>query len=137
MSRFLRITLPLLTLLLLGPAPARADGSVDFDADVMPLLHDRPDLREALAEVTFPWLGSGGRISGKVSPGLAGRRVGPYLFRALRKGESVEVRFATYTRFYDERGQFLGETDGDSADFDLEHAVRLEEEVTAVAITPR
>lgn len=136
MSRFLRILFLLLTLL--GPAPALADGSVSFDEDVMPLLHDRPDLRAALAEVEFYQLGSGRRISGLMSPGLAGRRVGPYLFHALHWGRPVEVRIATHARFFDREGRLLGEDagEGEGWDLDLESAVALEEVVTAVGITP-
>lgn len=139
MSRFLRVFLCMLLLhatILPGPVPALADGSVSFHEDVAPLLRDRPDLLAALGEVEFPWLGAGRRISGKVSPGLAGRRVGPYVFPALWREQRVEVRFATYTRFYDENGKLLGEDEGEGSDLDLEKATKLVEEVTAVGITP-
>lgn len=139
MTRFLLKTLipAFLLFLLLGPSSAFADGSVRFEDDVLPLLHSRPDLQAALRDVEFPWFGVGRRISGRICPGLAGERTGPYVFRAVyRQTEEVEVRFSTYTRFYDNHGKLLGETDGDMLDFDLENATRLEEEVTAVAISP-
>ncbi len=133
-------------LLLLAPLHTQASGSVEFREHVAPLLHSRPDLRGALSEIEFSESGSATRISGKISPGLAGRRVGPYVFRAQERVisdagptvQDVEVRFASYVRFLDANGKVIaellgGEWKGDEA---LERATSLEEEIVAVAITP-
>jgi|GEM_PF-3093516 len=127
-------------LLLLAPLHTQASGSVEFYGDVAPLLANRADLRQALESVDFRFEGSATRISHRMSPGLAGRRVGPYVFRAIERksGGELEVRFASYVRFLDAQGKVIaellgGEWKGDDA---LERATSLEEEIVAVSITP-
>ncbi len=116
---------------------AFADGSVNYYEDVLPLLRSRPDIRAILAEVEFPRLGLGRRISGRMIPALAGQRVGPYRFLAVKGNEDIIVRFSTVVRFYNQYDNFLGEDDGEGGgcDLDLIDAVRLEEEVVSVSIS--
>lgn len=115
-------------------------GGVDFRSEISPLLQKRSDLRRALNGITFEATGSGQRLSGQVAPALAGKRVGPYLFRAYDRqdGAEVEVRFATYLKFYDARGNLLatilnGQWVGNE---DLSDAKTVKEEITAIAVTP-
>lgn len=136
-SRFLPLTT---LLLLLSPLHTQASGSVEFSSDVAPLLEYREDLKKALEDVEFNELGSATRIGYQISPGLAGRRVGPYLFRAIdrKSGEGLEVRFATYVRFFDANGALIAELLGGEwkGNDDLERAISLEEEIVAVSVTP-
>lgn len=122
------------------PLFAQANGSVSFEEEVAPLLKGRPDLKRALADFLFDQLGSGHRISHKICPALAGRRVGSYLFRARQKinGNEVEVRFASYLRFLDASGKLVAEVYGGewNGDENLERAVSLHEEIVAVGVNP-
>ncbi len=138
-----KTALGLLLLLLSGPLYTLASGSVEF-GELEPLFQNRPDLVRALELIEFYRVGSATRIGHKICPALAGERVGPYFFQAWEKsvapggGHEVEVRIATYVKFFDVHGQLVAEVQGDDwkGDENLERAVRLEEEIVAISIIP-
>jgi len=123
------------------PLLALAEGSVDYGTDVAPLLKVRPDLLKALGEIEFDQPGYGNRISHKVCPPLAGKRVGSYVFEARERksGRRIEVRFVSYLKFLDANGKTVAEVFGGewTGEESLERATSVAEEIVAVGITPR
>jgi len=138
-----KTALGFLLLVLFAPLQALAIGSVEF-AELAPLFKNRPDLVRALEHIEFHRVGFATRIGHKICPALAGERVGPYLFQAWENsvapggGKEVEVRIATYVKFFDAQERLVAEVQGDDwlGDENLELAVRLEEEIVAISITP-
>lgn len=107
-------------------------GSVEFAADVAPLLENRPALQRQIDGLEFPVLGTGRRIDFDACPALVGSRVGPYHFLAwdTRAEAWVEVTFLTQVEFFDAEGRLIGEGE------DLYAAVKLREEVLEVRFGP-
>ena len=115
-------------------APARADGSVSFVADVLPLIKARPNFEEFIRS-TFHITdtGWGVRIGNEVMPHLGGARMGPYEFQAVwhsRHGDvPVTLVVDTDIKFFDRKGREI-------RNGQLKNAANLKETFSAIEIEP-
>lgn len=68
---------------------ALAEGSFSFEADLMPILKQKPAIAKWLTgSLDFDDSGDALRIGDNVMPQFGGRRVGPYVILAKPKGAS-------------------------------------------------
>ena len=115
-------------------APAQADDSVSFTADVLPLIKARPAFEKFIRD-TFHITdtGSGVRIGNEATPHLGGARMGPYEFQAVwhsRHGDvPVTLVVDTDIRFFDRKGREI-------RNGQLKNATDLKETFSAIKIEP-
>jgi hypothetical protein len=99
-----------LSALLSAATPAWADGTVSFEADMLPMIKARPEFEKFLfGTLKITDAGSGTRISGQAMPHLGGARMGPYEFRATWHSSNGDVPVTliidTNTKFFDRAGR--------------------------------
>ena len=115
-------------------APARADGSVSFAEDVLPLIKTRPKFEEFIRD-TFHITdtGWGVRIGNEAMPHLGGARMGPYEFQAVwhsRHGDvPVTLVVDTDIKFFDRKGREI-------RNGQLKNAINFKEMFTSIEIEP-
>lgn len=122
------------TALCLVAGAARADGSVSFADDILPLLKARPTFEKFISD-TFKVTdtGWGVRIGNEAMPHLGGARMGPYEFEAVwhsRDGDvPVTLVVDTDIKFFDRKGHEI--TNGQ-----LKGAFSLKETFSSIEIEP-
>jgi len=99
-----------LSTLFSAATPALADGTVSFEADILPMIRARPEFEKFLfGTLKITDAGSGTRISEQAMPHLGGARMGPYEFRATWHSSNGDVPVTliidTDTRFFDRAGR--------------------------------
>ncbi|RUR67274.1 hypothetical protein EJP67_09380 [Variovorax guangxiensis] len=104
------LILIVLAALFSATTPARADGTVSFEQDVLPLIKARPAFEKfLLGTLKVTDAGSGTRISEQAMPHLGGARMGPYEFKATWHGPDGDVPVTliidTNTKFFDRAGR--------------------------------
>jgi len=104
------LILVVLAALFSAATPARADGTVSFEQDVLPLIKARPAFEKfLLGTLKVTDAGSGTRISEQAMPHLGGARMGPYEFKATWHGPDGDVPVTliidTNTKFFDRAGR--------------------------------
>lgn len=111
-----------------------ADGSVDFEQQILPLINQRPFFAKFLSQTfEFEKDAIGVTIGADVSPKLALTRVGPYRICAKLRSPpggdscSVQVVIDTNTRFFDQNGK---EVDGPQG------AQSVKEDFYAIEVNP-
>jgi len=125
-------------LLLSFSLTAFSGASVDFKADVAPLLQGHRDLERQIEGLVLSQ-GAGDRISFRMCPALSGRRVGPYVFPARdpqHPGQALEVIFETHVFFRNAEGAVVAEMLGDRfiQDGDIFSATSMQEDVTRIVV---
>ena len=104
------LILVVLAALFSAATPARADGTVSFEQDVLPMIKARPAFEKfLLGTLKVTDAGSGTRISEQAMPHLGGARMGPYEFKATWHGPDGDVPVTliidTNTKFFDGAGR--------------------------------
>jgi hypothetical protein len=115
-----------------APPVCRADGTVMFSTDIIPLLMQRPVFgRFLLDTLDFSTQASGTTIGANVNPALAMARIGPYTVLAKKKGSQssldMDVVINTDQHYYDAAGK---ETD------DITKAASVRETFASIEINP-
>lgn len=91
-------------------ASSQAEGSVDFEQDILPMVKSRP-MFETFLRTTFSVAetGWGVRVSDQSMPKLSGARMGPYKFDAiwhsLQGDKPVTLVINTDISFFDSTGK--------------------------------
>lgn len=122
------------SLLGLVVAPALAEGTVSFHAQVLPVIKTRPEFARFLIEMfKISDDGLGTRISDQAMPHLGGARIGPYAFQAAWHGANGDIPVTliidTDIKFFDRAGREI-------KNGRLKQAVRFQESFSSLEIEP-
>lgn len=130
----------LVTYLLFFALTAQARTSVEYQ-EVEGLVRSRPEFVHALDGWELAQVGSGNRISYKMSPALAGRHVGSYTFPAHSSDgkKEAQMTFETHTVFYDREGKVVAELLADEwiVGEDIFTATEIREELSGITLVEK